>query len=100
MPVRVEKWIVDQKINYRVHGIAWGGARPVSGLWIRFNSEEAYVPVDSFIQTGNDPWSFWVHAWAPTKPGTYFIQLRVKDAVPARRLNAGFYVRSVEVADV
>jgi hypothetical protein len=100
MPVRVEKWIVDQKINYRVHGIAWGGARPVSGLWIRFNSEEAYVPVDSFIQTGNNPWSFWVHAWGPTKPGTYFIQLRVKDAVPARRLNAGFYVRSVEVADV
>ena len=100
MPVRVEKWIVDQKINYRVHGIAWGGARPVSGLEIRFNSEEAYVPVDSFIQTGNAPWSFWVHAWAPTKPGIYFIQLRVKDAVPARRLNAGFYVRSVEVADV
>ena len=25
MPVRVEKWLVDGKIKYRVYGIAWGG---------------------------------------------------------------------------
>jgi DMSO/TMAO reductase YedYZ molybdopterin-dependent catalytic subunit len=101
MPIRVEKRLVDRKIEYRVNGIAWGGSRPVHGLQIRFNSGEDFVSVDDFKQTVNDPWSFWTHAWAPTKPGIYSIQLRVKDiSVPARRLEAGYYVRTVEVTEI
>jgi DMSO/TMAO reductase YedYZ molybdopterin-dependent catalytic subunit len=105
MPIRVEKWLVERRIKYRVSGIAWGGSRPVNGMGIRFgsepNSSEEFVPVDDFVQTRNDPWSFWTHAWTPTKPGLYFIQLRVKDAsVPARRLNSGHYVRSVEIKEI
>jgi DMSO/TMAO reductase YedYZ molybdopterin-dependent catalytic subunit len=100
MPVRVEKWLVDGKITYRVHGIAWGGSRTVSGLEIRFNEAENFFPVADFKQTTNDPWSFWTHAWTPKGPGIYPIQLRVKDnSVPARRLNAGYYVRSVEITE-
>ena len=100
MPVRVEKWLVDGKITYRVHGIAWGGSRPVSGLEIRFNEAENFVPVADFKQTGNDPWSFWAHSWTPKGVGVYSIQLRVKDnSVPARRLNSGYYVRSVEITE-
>ncbi len=101
MPIRVEKWLVGRKIKYRVIGIAWGGSRPVSGLEIRFNSGEDFVPVDDFEQTANDPWSFWTHPWTPIKPRIYFIQLRVKDtSVPSRRLDAGYYVRSVEVTEI
>jgi DMSO/TMAO reductase YedYZ molybdopterin-dependent catalytic subunit len=101
MPVRVEKWLLDRKIKYRVHGIAWGGDRLVSGLEIRFNPEEDYVPVDDFRETANDPWSFWNHAWTPTKPGTYFIRLRLKDnGIRSRRLDAGYYTRSVEVTEI
>jgi len=101
MPVRVEKWLVDGKITYRVHGIAWGGSRPVSGLEIRFNEAEDFVPVVDFKQTSNDPWSFWMHPWTPKGPGSYSIQLRVTDSsVPARRLNAGYYVRSVEITEI
>jgi DMSO/TMAO reductase YedYZ molybdopterin-dependent catalytic subunit len=100
MPVRVEKWLVDGKINYRVHGIAWGGSRPVSGLEIRFNEAEDLVPVADFKQTSNDPWSFWTHSWTPKGPGIYSIQLRVKDnSVPARRLSAGYYARSVKITE-
>jgi DMSO/TMAO reductase YedYZ molybdopterin-dependent catalytic subunit len=100
-PIRVEKWLVEGKIKYRVVGIAWGGSQPVSGLEIRFDSEETFVPVDDFEQTTNDPWSFWTHGWAPTKPAIYFIQLRVKDTwVPTRRLNAGYYIRSVNLLDI
>ena len=100
MPVRVEKWLVEGKITYRVHGIAWGGSRPVSGLEIRFKEEESFVQVADFKQTSNDPWSFWAHPWAPKGPGIYPIQLRVKDnAVPARRLNSGYYVRSIEITE-
>jgi DMSO/TMAO reductase YedYZ molybdopterin-dependent catalytic subunit len=102
MPIRIEKWLVSGKIKYRVDGIAWGGSRPVSGLEIRFssgpNSSEDFVSVDDFAQSSNDPWSFWTHAWTPVKPGLYFIQLRVKDrTIRARRLDAGYYVRSVEI---
>jgi DMSO/TMAO reductase YedYZ molybdopterin-dependent catalytic subunit len=101
MPTRVEKWLVDGKIKYRVAGILWGGSRLVKTLEIRFNPDEDYVPVDSFSQTHNDPWSFWSHAWMPKSPGTYMIRLRVADPlVESRRLDSGHYVRSVEVTEV
>ena len=101
MPIRVEKWVVDGKIKYRVIGILWGGSRPVNVLEIRFNPEEDYVPVDSVQQTTNDPWSFWTYAWTPKKTGIYMIRLRVKDPpVPTRRLDKGYYLRSVEITEV
>jgi len=101
MPIKVAKWLVEGKINYRVVGILWGGSRPVNVLEIRFNPEEDYVPVDSFRQTANDPWSFWTHAWTPKTTGTYMIRLRVKDpSVTTKRLDSGYYVRSVEITEV
>lgn len=101
MPVRVEKWSVAGKVRYRVVGIAWGGAQPVKALQIRFNPEDEYVPVDNFHQLKNDPWSLWTHDWSPKAPGTYAIRLSVKEpAVQARRLDSGYYVRSVEITEV
>jgi len=69
----VEKWLVDGKLKYRVVGILWGGSRSIKKLEIRFNPDEDYVGVDSFMQTANDPWSFWSHAWTPKATGTYLI---------------------------
>ena len=101
MPIRVEKWRVAGKIRYRVVGIAWGGTEPVKVLQIRFNPEEDYVPVDNFHQIKNDPWTFWTHDWWPKTPGTYAIRLSVKEPViQARRLDSGYYVRSVEITDL
>jgi DMSO/TMAO reductase YedYZ molybdopterin-dependent catalytic subunit len=101
MPIRVEKWIVEEKIRYRVEGVAWGGTRPVKELQIRFNPEEDFVRVDNFSQTKNDPWTLWSHAWSPKAPGRYSIRLAVKDAgVPARKMDTGYYVRSVEITEV
>jgi hypothetical protein len=101
MPIRIEKWAVDGKIRYRVVGIAWGGSVAVKRLEIRFNPEEEYAAVDDFQGAANDPWSFWTHSWAPKQPGTYMIRLRVADPrVMARRLEAGYYMRSVEISEV
>jgi DMSO/TMAO reductase YedYZ molybdopterin-dependent catalytic subunit len=101
MPIRVEKWQVSGRIKYRVVGIAWGGSRPASGLQIRFNPEEDYVAVDNFSASKNDPWTMWTHAWSPKTAGTYSIRLGVADAsVPARRLDSGYYVRTVEITEV
>jgi DMSO/TMAO reductase YedYZ molybdopterin-dependent catalytic subunit len=101
MPTRIEKWIIDERIVYRVIGILWGGSRPVSTLQIRFNPEEDYLAVESMQQEINDPWSFWTHTWSPKRPGTYLIRLRIKDPqIAATRLNAGYYLRSVEITEV
>ncbi len=100
MPIRVEKWLVDGKIRYRVVGILWGGSRLIKALEIRFNPDEDYVAVDRFQQSANDPWSFWWHAWTPKNPGAYLIRLRVKDPlVAAGRLDSGYYVRSLEITE-
>lgn len=101
MPIRVEKWAVAGKTIYRVVGILWGGSAPVHALAIRFNPEEDYVPVDSFRQNPNDSWSVWTHAWTPTQRGKYLIRLRVKDPrVVARRLDSGYYLRTVEIEEL
>jgi DMSO/TMAO reductase YedYZ molybdopterin-dependent catalytic subunit len=100
-PIRVEKWAVAGKVRYRVVGIAWGGTQPVKVLQVRFNPEEDYVPVGSFHQVTNDPWTLWTHDWSPQAPGTYSIRLSVKEpVVQARRLDSGYYVRSVEITEV
>lgn len=101
MAIRIEKWSITGKIHYRVVGIAWGGTQPVKVLQIRFNPEEDYVPVDNFHQVKNDPWTLWNHDWSPKAPGTYAIRLSVREpAVQARRLDSGYYVRSVEITEV
>ena len=101
MPIRIEKWSVASRIHYRVVGIAWGGSQPVKVLQIRFNPDEDYVPVDNLHQVRNDPWTFWAHNWSPKAPGKYLIHLSVKQpAVEARRLDSGYYVRSVEITEV
>jgi len=46
----------------------------------------------------NDTWTLWSHRWAPTVPGTYVIHLRIADPeIPTRRLDSGFYDRTVRV---
>lgn len=101
IPIRVEKWRVDGDIRYRVIGIVWGGSRPVKALEIRFNPEETYVSVNNFKPTTNDAWSFWTHAWAPKKPDVYSIRLRVLEPSGlTRRLDSGYFVRSVAITEV
>jgi DMSO/TMAO reductase YedYZ molybdopterin-dependent catalytic subunit len=102
MPIRVEKWSVNGDIKYRVVGILWGGTQPVKLLEIRCNPEESYVTVDQLIPaSSSDLWSFWSHVWTPKTPGTYAIRLNVKEPlIHSKRLDAGFYVRSVEISEV
>lgn len=101
MPIRIEKWAVDSKLRYRVVGILWGGSVPIRGLQIRFNPDEDLVDVPEFVQERNDPWSFWSCVWQPKQPGTYFIRLAIAEPkVATRRLDAGYYMRSVDITEV
>jgi DMSO/TMAO reductase YedYZ molybdopterin-dependent catalytic subunit len=101
MPIRVEKWLVNGKTEFHVVGIQWGDARGVEGLEIQFNPEEKYFPVANFAIANNGWWNLWSHRWIPQKPGSYSIRLRAKGTnVASRRLESGYYVRSVETLEI
>ena len=101
MPVRVEKWRTNGKTRFRVAGLEWGGPRLPDGVEIQFNQEEPYVQVTSFRAGPNKSWNFWSHDWFPRRPGKYTIRLRLTmPGTVMRRLDSGYYARSIEIAEV
>ena len=54
MPVRVEKWRVDGRLEYRITGIIWGGSTPTSALSIRFKSGGPWTRVEQLPAAGVD----------------------------------------------
>jgi DMSO/TMAO reductase YedYZ molybdopterin-dependent catalytic subunit len=101
MPIRVEDWRVNNRTEYSVVGLAWGGTQPVDGWEIRFGTDEPYVPVERLLPGEKGSWSFWTHTWRPRTPGRYTLRLRLASpTVRTRRLDTGFYARTVEVINV
>jgi hypothetical protein len=102
MSVRVERWLLKNRPAYLVAGIVWGcGHEQVRRLEVRFNAEEAYVPVSHLYPSSENPWRFWWHRWMPPRKGNYRIQLRIAGPnLRTRRLDAGFYTRSVSIDTV
>jgi len=101
MPTRIEKWLVGGKIRYRVTGIQWGGLAPSPGIEIRFDPREEFVPVEVIPSSPGDSWCFWSHQWSPPRTGRFTIRLQLNAAnIIARRLNSGYYDRSVEIAEI
>jgi DMSO/TMAO reductase YedYZ molybdopterin-dependent catalytic subunit len=102
MPVRVEKWSVGGRLEYRITGIVWGGSTPTNALSIRFKSGGAWTRVENcLLPQSTLTWSLWTHTWWPEAPGRYEIVLRVDDqSIRTRRLDLFFYVREIEIPDV
>jgi hypothetical protein len=102
LPVRVEKWLGDGRIFYRVIGIVWGGSKPTNALAIRFRTSQPWVPVENCpLPASTASWSLWSHTWRPVETGRYQIVLKVTDpSVRTRRLDLFFYVRDVQIEDV
>jgi len=101
VPVRVEKWRNDGLPQIRVVGIMWGGSQPTDKLAIRFSSKMSYEPVESLDHKTNSTWTLWSHNWRPKLPGRYQIQLKISDpTIHARRLDTGFYHRTVVIDKV
>lgn len=100
MPIRVERWRMGKKVEYRVVGVRWGGGAPEDTVSLRFGTNEAWKPVSSFVPPkGLATWSFWSHRWAPAGPGTFPIELKVGvSQMRTRRLAAGHYTRRVTLA--
>jgi DMSO/TMAO reductase YedYZ molybdopterin-dependent catalytic subunit len=101
MPVRIEKWLVGNRVGYRVVGIVWGGSRAPSRMRIRFRSSQPFVPLDVCPAPGSPlTWGLWSCAWRPAEPGLYQIVLKPDDDTPSRRLDLYFYTRGVRIDEV
>jgi len=101
MPVRVEKSRAGGTLRYRVVGLLWGGEANVSKLGIRFNPEEDYVPVESLRVPQTTPWTLWSHTWKPAERGRYTIRLAVIEPEEhPKRLESGYYARTVEIEEI
>jgi DMSO/TMAO reductase YedYZ molybdopterin-dependent catalytic subunit len=101
MPTRVEKRLVGGKIKYRVAGLQWGGLAPSQAIEIRFDAMEKFAPVENIASSQSSSLSFWSHEWSPSRTGMFTIRLRLNAANSnARRLNSGYYDRSVEIAEI
>ena len=97
MPVRVEKWMVEGELVYRIVGIMWGGTELTDALAIEIDGELEAVELCP-PQSTNDTWTLWSHTWRPQAPGTYAIRMRIDDpAIPTVRLDSGFYTRSITI---
>ncbi len=102
MPIRIEKWIADGHVVYRVIGILWGGSKPTNALAIRFKARDRWVAVDHCpVPDSTRTWSLWTHTWRPPEPGRYEIVLKVTDpSIRTRRLDLFFYVRETVIDEV
>lgn len=100
MPIRIERWKVNGRIQYKVIGIHWGGTRPIKSLRISFNGGVDWRLVERVDEGTGDSWALWTHSWSPRKAGRYKIRLKVDDTtVRTRRLDMGYYDRVVDIAD-
>jgi DMSO/TMAO reductase YedYZ molybdopterin-dependent catalytic subunit len=98
IPVRIEKWFVNGRIEFHVIGIQWGGSQPAGALEIQFNPTEPYVQVQDFRPSSTTTWNFWKHIWTPSSSGRYLIRLRPQSStILARRLRSGYYLRHVDI---
>ena len=101
LPTRIEKWLVGGKIRYNVTGIQWGGLAPAQGMEIRFDPGEKSAPVSILPMSPDKHLCFWSYQWNPPGTGTFTIRLRLNvENIAARKLNSGYYDRSVDIAEI
>lgn len=99
MPIRVERWRLDEGLCYRIVGILWGGRQETHRLEIRTRPTDPFEPVTAQPKrASHHSWGLWSHIWKTPGAGKALIQLRVDDpSIQTRRLDAGYYVRAVEI---
>ena len=98
LPVRVEKLAAaGGATSYRIVGILWGGPDSARGLSIRLDPGPGLAPVEEIGPPDARTWTLWSHRFPAPAPGRYRIELAISGA-RTRRLDAGFYVREIEIA--
>ena len=102
MPVRVEQWLVNGKIQYRIVGITWGGPHRTEKLKIQFRGPTGasrFSPVQFCkAATSNPAYGIWTQILTARKPGYCLIQVRSDDpAIRSKRQEGGHYDRGLYI---
>jgi DMSO/TMAO reductase YedYZ molybdopterin-dependent catalytic subunit len=102
MPVRVEQWLLKDKIVYRIVGITWGGPHRTEKLKICFRGSGGASPFGPVqfckAATSNPVYGIWTQNFAARKPGYCLIQIRSDDpAIRTGRQENGHYDRGVYI---
>jgi DMSO/TMAO reductase YedYZ molybdopterin-dependent catalytic subunit len=101
MPIRIEKWYVNGAIKYKIVGLHWGGTEVIRELGIQFNPQEDFEIVADIQNKIGTSWGFWYYLWSPKTTGTYVIRMKVVNpAVRTRRLDMGYYTRTVKITEL
>ena len=101
LSTRVEKWRAGGKTRYRVMGLEWGISARVAAMEIGFDPAGRFMPVRDISPYPGSNWGFWSYDWSPPRTGKFTIRLRLNAANgAARKLNAGYYDRSVEITEI
>jgi DMSO/TMAO reductase YedYZ molybdopterin-dependent catalytic subunit len=101
MPVRVEKWTdAGGETAYLILGIIWGGSEVTDDLLIHFDGEKGTPVQQCELPATTRTWALWSHVWRPNrKNGSFEITLTLdNDAVRTRRLDDGYYARTVQIS--
>jgi DMSO/TMAO reductase YedYZ molybdopterin-dependent catalytic subunit len=97
MPVRVERWRTADGERYRIVGVMWGGYRLTDALALQLGASPPERVAVCPPQSTNATWTLWSHVVRPPGPGVHAIRLAIDDpTIPTRRLDSGFYERSIE----
>lgn len=98
MPIRVERWRRGSAILHRVVGVVWGGVEPPESLELGFGGAE-WHPVEMCpAPTSTRTWTLWRYDWQPPAAGDYALRLRGPTDAPQRRLDLGWYERTVRIS--
>jgi len=107
VPIRVEKWrLEDGSVAWVVAGLVWGGEATQDGLQIRFlpDGDDDATWEDVHVcpeRPDHRTWAIWEHRWRPEAAGRFELRLRLSDeSVRTRRLDSGWYARTVELDEV
>ena len=101
MVTRVEKWMVDGAIRYRLVGIMWGGYETTDALMMEIGNHDTGPVEVCPAHSQNKTWTLWSTAWDPPEPGQYAFSMRIDDpAITTKRLDSNFYTRQVIIDEV
>ena len=103
VPIRVEKWLHNGAIVYRVVGIMWGGYE-LAGDRLLFSGDGGVTWQPTVVcptQKTNRTWTLWETIWTPASSGVTELKMAIDDPnIPTRRLDFGWYDRLVFIDEV
>lgn len=101
MLTRVEKWMVDGEIKYKLVGIMWGGYETTDKLVMEVDGDTGVAIDVCPAQTQNRTWTLWTAAFSPAQTGQYAFGMQIDNpAIDTNRLDSGYYTRAVQIDEV